>query len=193
MNLPLDRRADSESAGPRIDRCLVIGALAHEVVARALRAGPIPDEPFARALRLRTLTRDTMAARPPLARARSARFEVATAAGVYLEVFQPGGSWRFIDSEVALGGGRADLVFEHESGVVLVDEIKLGIGRGGQVMVSKQVARYVVGGRDRWGDRFAGVRLVALSEPRRSRFYKPDAAYSVPLAETAFEDLRAGR
>jgi hypothetical protein len=70
-----------------------------------------------------------------------------------------------------------------DAGAVLVDELKLGVGRGGETAVREQIDRYLDAGRRMWGSSFIGVRLCAVHEPLQSRLYLPDRRRSVLLTD----------
>jgi hypothetical protein len=80
----------------------------------------------------------------------------------YVRSFHPAHPARLLAVELAAGPTRFDLVWEDDSGV-WVDEIKTaGVAR------LAQLRRQVAAGDLRWGDRFVGVRLVALHRPADS-------------------------
>lgn len=107
-----------------------------------------------------TTTRRILQAKPVSgARAASTRMQVGSAAGTYLRRYLPAAS--LVGVEVPLGGGCADLVWDHE-GVIVVDELKSGTGDVSAQLVA-QVSRFLAGGTERWGTAFAGVRLVPLT------------------------------
>jgi hypothetical protein len=66
---------------------------------------------------------------------------------------------------------------------MLIDELKLGVGRSAETAVRDQIDRYVTAGSRRWGSSFMGLRLCAVHEPLQSRFYLPDRRRSLLLAE----------
>ena len=97
------------------------------------------------------------------------RTAIETATAAYLGGFHPGSGWRLFGSEVRLGTAIADLVFEstplRDPGrtLVLIDELKTTASRRTLVGPGTlaQLDRLLVGGRERWGNRLFGVRLVA--------------------------------
>jgi hypothetical protein len=97
-------------------------------------------------------------------------------------------NWRFAGAEVALGTGRVDLVWELPEQRVLVDELKLGsLGEAIEDAATlAQIDRYRQAGRERWAERFAGVRLLPLTSPGRALFFPP-AGVRVPLADAPAE------
>ena len=98
-------------------------------------------------------------------------------------------SWDFMGCEVSAGSGRVDLVWGQPlTGSVLIDELKAaGVGAViDDATTHAQVLRYLNWGIRAFGDRFAGLRLLALSAPRRSLLFTPDAPNSPKrLIETA--------
>lgn len=97
----------------------------------------------------------------------------------------PPSPWRFVGSELPADSGRVDLVWEHARVGVVVDEVKVaGLGRVLEDAATRaQVARYRSWGSSRFGDRFCGVRLLALAGPMKSRLYPPVGAWR-PLPGT---------
>jgi hypothetical protein len=96
------------------------------------------------------------------------RQRVVCGLAAYLRCFDVDG-WTLIGSEVPLGGGFADLVWKTPVGVI-VDEVKSGAFDPFDRRLHKQVDRYVTGGFGRWGDDFAGVRVLPLLTPRKAMF-----------------------
>ncbi len=121
-------------------------------------------------------------------RSRAARLTVAGAAAVYLRRFLPPPGWQFLGAELRFeSGARADLGWEADR--VLLDELKLVSARGvplGEGPTARQAAAYAEAGRARYGARFAGVRLLFLGAPGRSRLVLPGGR-ELPLADTAYE------
>jgi hypothetical protein len=162
-------------------RQMLIGANAHLIIATVLRQGPKPG-PLARTLQVTEVGRNVFHKHVVGYRSREAMTEAVTASGVYFERFAFKAPWDFVKAEYTVGNCRFDVVWENE-GAFLIDEIKLGRGRNGQVMLADQIARYDEAGRSHWGDAFLGIRLCAVSEPGRSRFYKAGSSRSVELSE----------
>lgn len=167
---------------------LTVGDRAHRIAARALHAG-VPDSRSQRVLELSRHARSVFDERPVEYRSREALVTATTAAGVYLHRFRPLLPWRLLASELPIDGCRFDLVHELDGDLVLVDELKLGVGRADEAAVRKQIDRYVELGSAEWGSRFVGVRLCAIHEPTQSRLYAPDRQRSVLLTDS---DLDAG-
>ena len=149
------------------DHRLEVGRRAQALIARMVRQelGSGPSE-VARVASL-VFTESPIVYRP-----REALLEAVTAAGVYLNRLRPPDDWTFAGSEVPHGTCRFDLVWAHARHGRLIDEIKLGIGRGGELAVRSQIDRYLEVGSDVWPD-LVGVRLCAVHEPAASRLYVP--------------------
>lgn len=99
---------------------------------------------------------------------------VAGAVRIALDMSPVG--WQFLGCEVPAGRGRVDLVWGEPGrwGRVLIDEMKLA-GFTGVVddpTTHAQVLRYLTWGAGEFGNQFAGVRVLALSAPRRSLLFK---------------------
>lgn len=92
---------------------------------------------------------------------------VVTAASRYFTRFSPRG-WRFVGSEVIVGGVALDLLWE-SNGYLMADEIKTGaVALFGEGDLELQVAGQLQAGREEWGDAFLGVRSIRLREPELS-------------------------
>lgn len=96
------------------------------------------------------------------------RTRVANGLAAYLRCFDVEG-WVLLGWEVPLGGGFADLVWKTPFGVV-IDEVKSGALDPFDRRLLNQVDRYVTAGLGRWGDDFAGVRVLPLTTPRKAMF-----------------------
>lgn len=106
----------------------------------------------------------------------------------YLRVFLPTGGV-FAGSEVPAAGGRADLLWSHPSGF-FYDEVKTTtLPTPITPEVLNQIGRYVDAGNERFGTRFAGVRLITLRQTSAALFLSPVGELSPlstsPLAPTA--------
>lgn len=94
----------------------------------------------------------------------------------------PPPGWAFLGSELPAGDGRLDLAWSAPiddggpmAGSVLIDEIKV-VSYAAQLDDNRtlnQVRRYLDFGVATYGSQFAGVRLLALSAPRRSLLWRP--------------------
>jgi hypothetical protein len=103
---------------------------------------------------------------------------------VAVRMFPPS-SWDLIGSEHPAGDGTADLVWRSPGREVVIDEVKVsGLAR---VLVDSrtraQIDRFRRWGVGEFGDLFAGVRLLALAGPLRSRWFPPVGS-STRLADT---------
>ena len=162
---------------------LIVGDRAHKIAA-AISRGKMPAD---RALRARALTEagsEIFSRFPVEYRPRESLFQAVTAAGVYLSRFRPDAPWTFLGSEIRSGSCIFDLAFQSEAGV-LVDELKLGVGRGQEARVREQIDRYLLEGKNLWGNRFIGVRLCPVDEPRASRLYSPNSKRSHLVTESS--------
>lgn len=177
-----DADASRDKAADR--HFLVVGDRTHRTIAEVLQVGFPANRTQASSLLVRT-GRALLERVPVEYRPRETLVEVVTSAGVYLRRFVPAAPWTFVAAEVASGHSRFDLVHHHPRHGYLVDEVKLGRTRVGEVAVRQQVDRYLLEGRRRWGSSFAGVRLCSLNEPASSRFYLPSRGRSVRLADVA--------
>lgn len=169
-------------------RQLVVGERAHRIVAAALRA-ETPLSRSAQATMLARCGRQVFAEHPVEYRTRESLLDAVTAAGVYLHRFRPTARWRLVADEFAVPGSRFDLVYRSQAGAVLIDELKLGVGRTAETAVREQIDRYLEAGGHHWGSSFVGVRLCAVHEPLQSRLFLPDRRRTVLLTEA---DLQEG-
>lgn len=152
---------------------LVVGDRAHRIVTAALHS----EQPLTRsaaAIMLARCGRRVFADHPIDYRTRESLLDAVTAAGVYLHRFRPASNWRLVADELTVGGNRFDLVHRSHQGTVLIDELKLGVGRSAETAVREQIDRYLEAGSRLWGSSFIGVRLCAVHEPLQSRLYLPD-------------------
>ncbi|MGZ4314198.1 MAG: hypothetical protein ACXVRS_00045 [Gaiellaceae bacterium] len=169
---------------------LEVGGRTHQIVAETLR-----DNGNSRATSPLTVTqaaRRVLAAHPISYRPRESFLEAVTAAGVYLQRLRPPDGWELIVSEHLVRGCRFDLVWEHEQHGVLVDELKLGVGRGGELAVRAQIDRYLSEGARTW-TKFVGVRLCAVHEPGTSRLFLPGRRRSSLVSESELAQELAPR
>jgi len=181
-----DRTVDEEQ---RLD--LLIGDRAHRTIARILAGEPLPENRAAFSLRVLDAAREVLEEWPATTeRKRALLIGTSTYASAYMRRFAPGAPWLFSGAEVALGSGRADLVFENQqTHQVGVDEIKAGASRRGHTAGREQVLRYLAGGRQKWGASFIGVRLIWLASPFSSQFYGANALRGRPLSDTPYLSL----
>jgi hypothetical protein len=161
---------------------LIVGDRAHRI-AGIVASLDLPADRVQRALRLTQVGREVFTAHPVIYRPREALMQSVTAAGVYINRFKPETPWVLIGREYEVNGSRFDLVYESDSGV-LIDEIKLGIGRTSEVRVRSQIDRYVQLGIKEWGHRFIGVRVCSVHEPARSRLLTPSTKHSSLVSMT---------
>lgn len=145
-----------------------VGQRVHELVAAALNADAA-GEPFD----VGAATRTSFQSRPFGAGAlRALRFRCSSAVTVYLLRFRPQG-WTLAGTEVPLGAAVADIVWTDAAGTVVIDELKTGRRAScTDPRVAGQVERLLSGGTDRWGSRFAGVRLAPIADPTATAFFR---------------------
>ena len=160
-----------------------IGRRAHALVAGFCRAGvvPTPAQVWTAAAK--------MFADAPVTINHGARQRAACSVSAYFVRFHRPG-WRFTGAETGRGAERVLLAWETADGRVVIDELKSG---GLQEAVDDkatlvQVEEALSSGQQRWGERFAGVRLLSLTAPGRALFCPPDAV-RVPLRD-APEEVR---
>ena len=164
---------------------LIVGDRAHRIAA-ALAGQNLEQDRSIRAIALTDTAQAIFAKYPVEYRPRESIFQAVTAAGVYLNRFRPEKPWKLLGTEIASGGCRFDLAFQSRQGI-LIDELKLGVGRIHEAQIRAQIDRYLVEGRYLWGGEFLGVRLCFVNEPASSRFYSPKSKRSnlVNLSELA--------
>lgn len=140
--------------GPRLCAATV-GATVHRALGRAL-GGPLSRRAITRAVDAELQAAGT---RSPALRAR-----VTWLCVVYVECFLPGAPARLLGREVGGRGTRLDVVWQREE-LVFCDEVKTaGAGRGDQLV------RQLAAGRELFGSRFVGMRLLPLHAPRQACF-----------------------
>lgn len=142
----------------------LVGVRTHQALAEVLRSGD-------------AMTRDEIAEvvagltqRDELVRTlRAAYAGVVTGVHAYLTRYRPAAPWRFVDAEVDLDGAIADYVWVDETSQdqaatrYLVDELKCVTSIRALTTQRNldQYHRLLACGRARWGERFAGLRIVA--------------------------------
>lgn len=170
---------------------LQVGDRAHRIVAAVLEAGEWRGRDGS-PLQVAIQARRVFAARPIAYRSRAALVDSVTAASVYLHRLRPPAPWLFVAAERSYGDARFDVVWEHEAHGVLIDELKLGIGRAGEVAVRSQIDRQLSSATGIWPN-LVGVRLCAVHEPAASRLYLPGRRRSVLVCESRLADELAPR
>lgn len=166
---------------------LIVGDRAHRIAA-ALAGQDWSQERSIRAIALTNSARAIFERYPVQYRPRESIFQAVTAAGVYLNRFKPEKPWIFLGSEIASGGCRFDLAFQSEQGI-LIDELKLGVGRVQHAEIKNQIDRYLLEGQRLWRHEFLGVRLCFVNEPAASRFYSPASKRSALVNLTNLADI----
>jgi hypothetical protein len=173
-----------------VPHALVVGDRAHRIAAAVTRLD-LPEDRVAVSVALAKCAADVFRAHPIVKRSREAVVDAATAAGVYFHRFRPLDDWVLVGTEMVVERHRLDLVFASPTHGVVVDELKLGVGRAHEATVRTQIDSYLDLGCQRWGTRFLGVRLCAVHEPMASRFYMPGHKRSALLTdECVAESLR---
>jgi hypothetical protein len=118
--------------------------------------------------------------------ARAHRQNVVGLAGSYFWHLQPPADWRFAGRELQLGSGRVDLLWADPAGRLLVDEIKAGCPRAVRLAATHaQARRYAQIAHAVWGERFVGVRLLALRAPQDCLLFTADG-HPRPLHHTPY-------
>ena len=141
------------------------GQRVHELIAAALASGA-DGQPFD----VVAATAASFRERPFGVGARYAlKLRCSSAVGVYLQRCRPVG-WSMVGTEVPLGPAVADVVWTNSDGVLVVDEVKTGAASPSDPRVADQLMRLADGAGERFGDRFAGVRLVPLPRPTSTAF-----------------------
>ena len=94
----------------------------------------------------------------------------ATGACSYVLRHLPGEEWAAEAEELDTGTGRLDLVWRHERGAVVIDEIKTGAAALISESVLGQLERHRLAGIRLWGSAFVGVRCLPIQNPHRALF-----------------------
>lgn len=142
-----------------------IGVLAHQVIgllAPTVR-GLSKDEQ-------RTVVADTVAAAVTsraLGRLGKARLRVISMVMAYVNIYMPPVDATFLGAELVTGTGRVDLAWSLTGTGVWFDEIKTWRHQrvGLDTATWDQVHRYIAAGLNTFGDDFAGLRVITLSDP----------------------------
>lgn len=94
----------------------------------------------------------------------------ATGACSFVVRHVPGDDWTAEAAELDTGTGRLDLVWRHEGGAVVIDEIKTGAATLISDSVLDQLERHRRAGMRLWGSAFVGVRCLPIQNPHRAVF-----------------------
>lgn len=145
-----------------------IGVLAHQIIAILA--------PTVRSLskdEQRTRIADTVAAvvtSPTLGRLGKARLRVISMVMAYVNLYMPPVDATFLGAELVTGNGRVDLAWSLTGTGVWFDEIKTWRHQrvGLDTATWDQVHRYIDAGQSAFGDDFAGLRVITLSDPAGS-------------------------
>jgi len=114
----------------------------------------------------------------------AARQRLATAVSLYFRLFGPDPTWELLGVEVSASRSRFDLVWELLRGRVIADELKTGlfITPDEATALHAQVERLRSAGVRKYGEQFAGVRVLLLSAPRLSYLAAPTGE-NIPLED----------
>ncbi len=173
----IERGFDVRAGDDMAERDREIGRRTHALVAAFCRSGVAPEP-----TRVWVTTCKVFAA-SPMSVNHGARQRAACAVGSYFARFHRE-QWEFVGAEVDLGTGRVDLAWRTPESWFVLDELKMG-GLGDVVDDAdtvRQVARYAAAGSERWGEQFAGVRLLPLTAPGRALFCPPQSV-RIPLRD----------
>jgi hypothetical protein len=169
-----------------------VGDRAHRIVGELLLRD-LPSDRAPRTVEITQCASEVFKAHPITYRPREAYLDAVTAAGVYLNRFRPPAPWRLAAVEMRIAHSSLDIVHELEGRGVLVDELKLGVGRYGESSVQRQIARYLKIGNELWGASFLGVRLCAIHEPSQSTLHVPCGEAPVLLSDSALAGVAGVR
>lgn len=115
------------------------------------------------------------------------RQNVAMAANTYFRYLPLPGEWTFIGAERYLGLGRIDLLWQHQDGRLVIDEIKTGAPRQLRLSATQtQAGRYLSTAARLWTPRLAGLRLLSTTRVRDSLFFPSDGGAAVALTTTPY-------
>lgn len=170
--------ADLDRADDTLARSREIGTLAHRAVANlaAVTLNPWPEQ-------IKSEIDCCLSKFRPIER-RAHRQNLTGAVCAYFWHLLPPTGWLFRGSEVHLGQGRVDLLWQDAEDQWLVDELKVGQGSGLRTTaVRHQVQSYITAGASTWGDSFVGVRLLTTGDPSASVFAASGKPW-VPLHST---------
>lgn len=150
-----------------------IGQAAHLVLGELLEAGqlaPSQEDLFAAVAASELVTKRVATYR------QVAKQRLLTAISLYYRHFLPDGRWRFFARELAVEGGRLDLVWRSAGRRILADELKTGWPRDPEERgnLESQLERQLAGAGKRFGSSFAGIRILLLGAPARSFLLRPD-------------------
>lgn len=185
------------AAAPQADRSdqvdSLVGLMTHRLVAELVPLAQGLDSYDVARLTLNRVGAVIATART-LPRKRAARQRVASHANAYLRVAMPPAPAVYLGAEVALGSGRVDLLWEHPTVGIFVDELKTWRWRRGSMdtATTVQVRAYAEAGTERWGDRFAGVRVLPLSALDESMYMAPRGLRMRPLAGSPLDWAQLG-
>lgn len=117
---------------------------------------------------------------------RAHRQNIAGGVRTYFDRLLPAGDWRFYGHDVHLGRRRVELLWRDSAGRLLIDEVKTG--HHAFFATSPNFAhgrRLVHQARDLYGPGLLGLRLLCLSNPRGSLFFRDGYAPPSLLGDAA--------
>jgi len=160
-----------------------IGRLAHQVLAELLAEPPADLSPR----EVIELVGGHPAVRSHTGRLGGARQLIAVMLSIYLDLFDRRPQWELLGSEVQAPGCQFDLVWRRGEAIE-ADELKTGrLARPAEVQhLDEQLGRQLRGGVKKFGDQFAGVRVISFGAPRLAFLARPSG-------ERIALDLEIGR
>jgi hypothetical protein len=183
---PVTGRAPATAAAPESDERSgyqrAVEERTGEVLARVLGRPVTPS-----ILDMLTVTADVIRAHRLPARTAAGRQNVVQLASVYLREFAPPAPWRFAGQAGAgAASPLAGLRWTRPDGQILIDVIR-GT-RFDQPLLDRATSALIAAlsaeGTAEHGQRFIGVRVLALAAPRLSRLYGEDGQFH-PLPDLA--------
>lgn len=123
-----------------------------------------------------------------------ARMRVNSLVNCYFGLYFPPREFEILGHELNVGDGLVDLAWSHATGV-LFDELKTHreLRSMHTADIDEQLHRYRLAGRDLYGDRFLGVRLIALGNSRDSFTLLPDGTTTPETKANKVLHLAIGR
>lgn len=154
-----------------------VGVLTHRVLAETIGAvrGMSPER---MSEVLVEVARDAVRRSGERGRPRAALMRVATLVGHYAQRLAPPAFVEYVGAEQPVGAGRVDLLWDHPTLGVVIDEVKTwknpmqAMDEDAATQASAYAAAAVSLGRP-----FAGVRLLPVVTPDEARLFRPDGSY----------------
>jgi hypothetical protein len=133
----------------------------------------LKDRRAADPMAIRHVVKQQLAGTPSLT-GRRALLLASSMASTYMRRFAPSDEWRLVGRNLAVGRGRADLLFSNGR-EWFVDELKAARIRPDDAALHAQVAAYQEGRRI-YGNAFLGVRVALLRAPAQLLFFPASQA-----------------